>query len=225
WRAIARRGITLLRLDGKTASDNTSWEGWAAWVAAILKSGKLSVLAAELEKARPGLACTDLPKLGEQLLANLQNPGRTPAASNAKGLTRGTATAPDKSPGGATKQRADLAHRATQAGLLMEGSAKISHLNELADKLAEQPAEVLELLERIDDLVFGAISGDHQALAELEVLWPMAASQLDETLVEQSREQYLRCALSICSDFAEGGVQRPERALSAVDVLCVLFEE
>ena len=82
-------------------------------------------------------------------------------------------------------------------------STSRTRADQLADKLAGQPAEVLELLERIDDLVFDAISGDHQALAELEVLWPLATTQLDETLVEQSREQYLRCALSICSDFSE----------------------
>ena len=81
------------------------------------------------------------------------------------------------------------------------------------------------MLERIDDLVFAAISGDASALAELEVLWPLTAAELESDLVEQTREQYLRCALSICGDFAEGEVRRPERALAAVDVLCVLFEE
>jgi len=50
-------------------------------------------------------------------------------------------------------------------------------------------------------------------------------AELDEDLVEQSREQYLRCALSICSECVEDGVQRPEQAAAAIDVLCVLFEE
>jgi GTPase-associated protein 1, N-terminal domain type 2 len=232
WRALARRGITLLRLDGTSATEKPSFEGWAEWVFEVLKTGKLSVLAAELEQARAGLTCSDLPKLGEQLLANLKNPGHKPTAGGANGAAHGTAAkgaatgaATDKAPGGTTRQRADLAHRAAQFGLLTETRTKASHLEDLAEKLAEQPAEVLELLERIDDLVFDAISGDPKALAELEVLWPLATTQLDETLVEQSREQYLRCALSICSDFSESGVQRPERAVSAVDVLCVLFEE
>jgi len=72
--------------------------------------------------------------------------------------------------------------------------------------------------------VFAAISGDNCALAELEVLWPTVASELDASLVEQSREQYLRCALSICSDSVQGEMRRPQRAAAAIDVLCVLFD-
>ena len=102
---------------------------------------------------------------------------------------------------------------------------RAAHLDELAAKLAQQPAQVLEMLERVDDLVFAAISGDPRALAELEVVWPLTASELDEELVEQSREQYLRCALAICGDLSEGEVRRPEQALAAIDVLSVLFEE
>ena len=98
-------------------------------------------------------------------------------------------------------------------------------VDELTELLANQPPEVLEMLERIDDLVFAAISGDSKALAELEVVWPLAADELVPDLVEQSREQYLRCALSIWSECVDGGVKRPERAMSAIDVLCVLFEE
>ena len=85
----------------------------------------------------------------------------------------------------------------------MAGLAKVerkSSLEGLAEALAAQPPEVLELLERIDDLVFAAIAGDGGALAELEVLWPVAAEELDDELVEQSREQYLRCALSIWTE-------------------------
>ena len=58
-----------------------------------------------------------------------------------------------------------------------------------------------------------------------EVLWPLTISELEPDLAEQSREQYLRCVLAICNDPAEGGASRPEKALAAVDVLCVLFEE
>jgi hypothetical protein len=219
WRPLARRGITLVRLERGAAADETPLAGWAAWIAEVLELGKLSVLTAELEQARPGLAVVDLNALGRDLLAGIHGPA--------------TAT-PDERPGrqpaqatGAPRlqKRADQAHHAAQAALAVEAPARQKHLEQLADKLAEQPPEVLELLERIDDLVFGAISGDARALAELEVLWPLAASELDAELVEQSREQYLRCALSICSDFSQADAQRPERAVSAVDVLCVLFEE
>ena len=73
-------------------------------------------------------------------------------------------------------------------------------------------------------MVFAAISGDAHALGELEVLWPTVAADLDDQLVEQSREQYLRCALSIWGECVASDGKRPERAVSAIDVLCVLFE-
>jgi hypothetical protein len=123
-------------------------------------------------------------------------------------------------------QRSDRAHsRQEQMMTAPVDPAGASGIDKLIESLAGQPAEVLELLERIDDLVFAAISGDESAMTELEVLWPTVVADLDQDLVEQSREQYLRCALSICSECVEGGVQRPERAAAAIDVLCVLFEE
>jgi hypothetical protein len=126
----------------------------------------------------------------------------------------------------ATEQRADGAHvrRGRVLAAVKDYVAK-STVEELVEALAAQPAEILELLERIDDLVFAAIDGNERALSELQVLWPTVAAELDEELVEQSREQYLRCALSIWTECVEGQVRRPERAVAAIDVLCVLFEE
>ena len=225
WRAIGRRGITLLRLENDSTGDEMSWQGWAAWVAVMLESGKLSVLTAELEQARPGLTCAGLNELGEQLLGGLRGVSPPSAHSPARPAPQSDDGAVVEPTNSATRQRADAPHPGYQSGVMAEDRAKPSHLDALAEKLTEQPPEVLELLERIDDLVFAAISGDRQALAELETVWPQTAAELDEDLVEQSREQYLRCALSICSEFSENGVKGPERALSAIDVLCVLFEE
>ena len=94
----------------------------------------------------------------------------------------------------------------------------------MAELLAGQPPAILELLERIDDLVFSAISGDDRAMVELQVLWPAVSDELDEYLVDQTREQYLRCVLAICSDCVDQDVRKPERAVAAIDVLSVLFE-
>jgi hypothetical protein len=225
WRALARRGITLLRLENAAPSDDVRLDGWAAWLAETLAAGKLSVLAGELEQPRPGLTCSELGALGEQLRAASRMSktrcedahARTEQTDDTAGGTTATARA--------ARQRADQPHAGRPGGVLLDAPARPSYLDELAEKLAEQPPEVLELLERIDDLVFAAISGDAQSLAELETLWPTVAGELDADLVEQSREQYLRCALAICSDAPAGQPQRPERALAAVDVLCVLFEE
>jgi hypothetical protein len=85
---------------------------------------------------------------------------------------------------------------------------------------------VLELLERLDDTVYQAISGQAAALEELETLWPMVLAELGEPLVAESREQYLRYALAIWHDGVEpGAIRNPARALQALDVLCVLFNE
>jgi hypothetical protein len=222
WRALERAGVTLLRLDSTSHRDDEHWQGWAAWLAAVLSSGKLSVLATELDQARPGLSCAELDDLAEQLQASLRGP--RPASAPPRSTRRGHAATAAPASGGPSQKRADAAHEARQ-GLAVESRSRTAQLDLLADKLAQQPPAILELLERIDDLVFAAISGDRDALEELETLWPKVAGQLDDELLEQSREQYLRCALSICSDVAEDEIMRPERALSAVDVLCVLFEE
>lgn len=226
WRAISRRGITLLDVDGN-AADEVTPQGWAAWVAAILESGKLSVLTAEIERARTVLSPAGLNELGEQLLDELHGRPSRATGDDAEETQAAGATLPPELPAssGATC-RADASHiRSDATAVMPRQQSRAAHLDALAEKLAAQPPEVLEQLEKIDDLVFAAISGDQEALSDLVILWPRTAAELDPDLVEQSREQYLRCALSICSDFSAAGVDAPERALFAVDVLCVLFEE
>jgi hypothetical protein len=219
WRAVARQGITLLQLDGCDATE-VHWKGWAAWIANILETGKLSVLAAELEHARPGLTCAGLDDLNEEIQGQRQSAAVSPATVPKKPIARPKAAHSE------TSQRADQAHPAHQtSAIAAESPSRAEELDALAASLAKQPAEILELLERIDDLVFGAISGDARALAELEVLWPLTVSELEPAIAEQSREQYLRCALSICADLDESEGRRPERAVAALDVLRVLFEE
>ena len=220
WRAVARHGSTLLQLDECDATD-VRWEGWAAWIAALLASGKLSVLATELEQHRPGLTCAGLQQLSSELQSTLrEGPAKVGTAKSPAKVTANT------KPRRADKhQRADQAHPARPASVVVEGATCADELDALAASLAKQPMEILELLERIDDLVFGAISGDAHALAELEVLWPLTVSELEPTIAEQSREQYLRCALAICADLDEDEGRQPERAVATLDVLRVLFEE
>ncbi len=217
WRSIARHGVTTLTIEPQTVSQEPR-SGWAGWIEEVLRTGKLSVLAAELEQPRPGLTCVELDSLGTRLLANLQ------AGHSTKPAIATKATPPRSVPA-RTQQRADQPHPQHASSMALEEPERARELDQLAERLSQQPAPILEMLEKIDDLVFAAIAGDTGALAELEVLWPLTASELEPELVEQTREQYLRCALSLCGDSAEGIGARPERALAAVDVLCVLFEE
>ena len=89
--------------------------------------------------------------------------------------------------------------------------------------------EVLEKLERLDDLVFGAIAESETLAEELRSFWPEVRAKLGEELIAESREQYLRYALSVWERFADpadpADAHRSERAIRALDVLCVLFDE
>jgi hypothetical protein len=86
--------------------------------------------------------------------------------------------------------------------------------------------EVLEKLERLDDLVFDAIQGQANSLDQLQTYWPAVKAELGDTLLAESREQYLRYALTIWEDCtAQDGLRSPDRAIHALDVLCLLFDE
>ena len=91
--------------------------------------------------------------------------------------------------------------------------------------LAPSSPEVVDMLEHLDDLVYEAIGGRAGAVEELQRIWPQLLSELGDELVVESRQQYLRYALTIwesCVDTAE--VRNPARAVQALDVLCVLFD-
>ncbi|HEV3137792.1 MAG TPA: hypothetical protein VGZ26_07800, partial [Pirellulales bacterium] len=163
WRAIARQGITLLDLRTADLSGNP-WEGWAGCVAQILASGKLSLLAAQLERPRPALNCSNLHHLSEQIQAKLQS---GTVRSTDAGDPQPTAPNIVAAESGPANQRADGAHiRGERAVTAAANGARKSSLDDLAVALAEQPPAALELLERIDDLIFAAIAGDSGALAK-----------------------------------------------------------
>ncbi len=98
-------------------------------------------------------------------------------------------------------------------------------IDRMFETLAAQPAHVLEVLEHLDDLVFAAIGGDEPALAELQVLWPTAAGDLAAGSCRTIARAVSALRLSIWSEAADARVRQPEKAISAIDVLCVLFDE
>ncbi|MGA2035656.1 MAG: hypothetical protein ABSG68_25690 [Thermoguttaceae bacterium] len=91
------------------------------------------------------------------------------------------------------------------------------------------PPVILEKLEALDDAVFEAMAGQSEALEKLRTLWPAVLGQMGEVgpeLVAESCEQYLHYALRIWEDCLDGrGLRDPARAISALEVLCVLFDE
>ena len=139
-------------------------------------------------------------------------------------------------PGGASPdyQQAHAAHqqfaKSTSSAIPSSGtgsSAKASSRVVAPSKnLGTASPQVLEKLELLDDLVYEALSGQTTALNRLEVLWPEIRSKLDDELLAESREQYLQYALSIWENCVnDSGVRAPARAVQALDVLCVLFDE
>jgi hypothetical protein len=110
-------------------------------------------------------------------------------------------------------------------------SARDAHSGRPGDGLLSSPSELLdvhspeavELLEKLDDCVFDAISGDQRALGEVIRLWPEVLQVLGPSKIEESREQYLRYALSIWESCLDEGLREPKRAVASLQVLNVLF--
>ena len=90
---------------------------------------------------------------------------------------------------------------------------------------ADSP-EVVAQLEALDDAAFDAIRGKAAALDELRSLWPELKCRLGDALLAESREQYIRYVLSIWHEPANlTGDRDPRRAVNALDVLDVLFDD
>jgi hypothetical protein len=84
---------------------------------------------------------------------------------------------------------------------------------------------VLEKLERLDDLVFDSIAGKAAALEQLKELWPQLCEELEDPLLAESREHYLRHALSAWGQHGKpDGVRDPNAAVQLLEVLCTLFQ-
>jgi hypothetical protein len=133
-------------------------------------------------------------------------------------------------PAGDNPLRAHAAHHrfeksATAGG--QEGQSAAQPAAATPSKLLHPDArEVLEKLEALDDVVFDAIDGSAAALERLKLLWPATLATLGEPLAADSREQYLRYALSIWEHSEDAlSVTDPLRAVRALEVLCVLFDE
>jgi hypothetical protein len=110
----------------------------------------------------------------------------------------------------------DAEHRRSQGGpaLSSPGPSAV---------LAGSDSELLEKLEHLDDLVFDTIGGKQPAFDELTRLWPNLLAELPTEMLAESREQYLRYALSLWNSCHAEQVRDPQWAVAALDVLCVLF--
>jgi len=229
-------GVRLLDLDGSDGEDETPLDDWSRFVNRALSSGRTSLLARELSKQRPDLLPADLPALGLQLIEDFEAKQFAEQASPPKEPS----VAPDES---ARDDASGESPPATERGkhsaaglrqahaahnrFVGSQSAATTETKKAVPSAGIDPhsPEVLRQLEHLDDVVFDAISGKESALSELRTLWPHICESLGEDLLAESREQYVRYALTIWEEGSQKGAMRyPSRAVQALDVLSILFD-
>lgn len=244
-RAERLYNVVVLELGASPPAGFAPVESWPRLIHRVLRSGRLSFLAHRLAGASAEISPQDLPAFGLQVLEEFEataleeerpaedlpaeNPNthppsavrspeppgqpppgapcapRSPALSGSRGHAPGRSVAhgPRRALGGPSRSgQRDWA-----------GPARPLDLDNRA---------VLEKLEGLDDLVFEAISGKSQALEALKQIWPQLRSELDEPLLAESREQYLRHALAVWGQ--PGGPRSADAAFRLLEVLCTLFD-
>lgn len=202
-----RPGLTALDLGSDPASANLLGNDWARLIHRLLSTGNFAYLSEELAKPRADLSLADLPVLGLQLLDEFE-----------------TGTMPQ--PRGAKTRQSHAAHRKFQKSFAAASNSEASVVCAPSEFLVADSPEVVARLEALDDAVFDAIQGKAAALADLHQLWPALKIELGQVLLAESREQYIRYALSIWQEPANiEGNHDPARAVNALEVLCVLFDE
>jgi len=227
-RWIAHHGrITVLELSGDPPAETGPIDGWAKLIQHVLASGRTSFLATRLSRPRPQLGCEDLPALALQLFeeleaSDLQN-DREPTGRQ-EGEEEETVDSPFEQTAGEAEglQRAHAAHRRFE-----KSSQIVAAKPEAAPSktLRSASPETLERLESLDDTVYEAVGGQPAALEKLEALWRELLAEMDEQLLAEARQQYLRYTLSIWeSDVDATGLRNPTRAVQALDVLRILLE-
>jgi len=243
--------VTLLDLSDDPPPEWRPMDSWARLIQRVLKSGRTSLLAAQLSNRQMEIGVEDLHALGLQLLEESdtveEEPGgprlevptnaATPGAeapnadrggedrSDSPASVRSGSPLPQSSVPPGELQRAHGAHRRFEREASSTAALKCKRTAPSVLLDPENP-DVLEMLERLDDLVYEAIAGDTVAIEELRMFWPEVRRELGDEMLAESREQYLRYALSIWDECVDpDGVRHAWRAVQSLDVLCVLFDE
>jgi hypothetical protein len=203
--------VTVVDLFSDVLEHPIAIDGWSRLVERALALGRIEFLASQMSKRRFELTQDDLPALGLQLLEYLDvgEWSNEPLATEAEPAVARIA------PG-----RAHAAHHQFGKSAAMPANpAQATWANS-----DPNCPEILDKLEHLDDLVYEAISGQATSIEQLRSAWPRLLEELGEAHLAESREQYLRYALSIWEGCVESnGVRDATRAVQALDVLCLLF--
>jgi hypothetical protein len=207
-------GMTVLRLEEGVEPEHGAMGSWSRLVARVLRSGRIEFLAERLAELQLGVGLEDLAACGLQWLEDFDAVGahRTaPAVEPQEEAPRGMSS----------PARCVASEPETEVGVacacLPEAPSK---------KLEADSPEVLARLEQLDDLVYEGMAGRDAAMEQLEIVWPQLRQELGDSLLAESREQYLRYALSIWEQCGgPQGARSSARSARALDVLCLLFDE
>jgi hypothetical protein len=206
-----KNNVTAIDLSAGKVLPSVSLDGWARFIERVMSSHKTSFLAGELSKRRTDLKPEDLPALGLQLLEELE------------------ACVFSASEPVSDFQLAHAAHRQFQKTQSQTQAVHLAVEAPSASLHADSPEispENLEKLELLDDLVYDSINGRPGAIEHLQALWPEVREEFGDELLAESREQYLRYALTIWEGCVDNdNIRNPIQAVQALDVLCLLFEE
>lgn len=206
--------VTVFECDDSESTHNMAIDDWARLIARVLSTGQICFLASRLAKQRMDVTIDDLPALGLQLLEELEG---GPVASD------------HDIPPGPNEAAYSMAQRAHAAHHRFEKSADSAMATRPvrtspSESLHTNSPELLEKLEHLDDLVYDAINGQPLAMRQLYAAWPKMLAELGENLLAESREEYLRYAMTVWEETEQvSGVRNPARAVQAMDVLCLLF--
>ncbi|MEE8452782.1 MAG: hypothetical protein V3R99_12735 [Thermoguttaceae bacterium] len=220
-------GVSVLDLHEELTTDSVSFDGWARLIGRVVSSGRVSFLATELSKRRFQLTLDDLSALGLQLLEELDATALQSDHQPVDGPspTRLSVGFEKETPQPSTRKAAHAAHTQFEKSGDAATSAR-QRENRPSKTLQPQSQEALEKLELLDDVVYEAINGEEVTLERLKTLLPEVLDELEEELVIESRAQYLRYALSIWEQGTDStGLRNPLRAMQALDVLCLLFDD
>ena len=207
--------VSVLRLGEHPPIEFTPVDAWARLVLRVLRDGRTSLLDRWFSRGEKEILLDDLSACGLEFLEEIE------AAATPSGAS-GRASVGEKVTG--TFFHSGVTSVRPASGAPREGCPSPSPASTPSRLIDPHDPEVLRLLEKLDDLVFAAITGPPEIVAELQSFWPQVRAALDESLLIESREQYLRYALSLWEGSAgPEGICRPERAVSSLDVLCLLF--
>jgi hypothetical protein len=208
--------VSVLECQSNKRQVSRPLDGWARLIEHSLSTDLVPFLASQLSKRRFDLTLDDLPALGLQLLEEVDTSAHWDEMPYEELTTEDFSSSP---------RRAHAAHKQFAHDSDPPVEAEKMHSTVTASMCLDPGSpELIEKLELLDDLVYDSIGGQSLAMEQLRETWPKLAEELGGELLDESREQYLRYALSIWEEsVGPEGIRQPTRAIQALDVLCLLF--